>query len=103
MKALQNVTDDISHAQYEIDRRGDRAVSKLLQQALDDVAVTKYLSNSSSQERRLPLFDVGAGGAQRPGVDDVLDVVEFDHDPLTEEDLALIQAEEDQMADLALS
>ena len=79
---------------YETDKKGDRAVSNLLQQALDEVAVTKYLNNIKNQENP----DI-----QTSRLNKVQDIIEFDHDPLTEEDLALIQSEEDQMADLALT
>ena len=79
---------------YETDKKGDRAVSNLLQQALDEVAVTKYLNNIENQENP----DI-----QTSRLNKVQDIIEFDHDPLTEEDLALIQSEEDQMADLALT
>ena len=79
---------------YETDKNGDKAVSNLLQQALDEVAVTKYLNNIKNQENP----DI-----QTSRLNKVQDIIEFDHDPLTEEDLALIQSEEDQMADLALT
>ena len=45
VKALQNVTDDVSQAKHEIDKQGSMAVSQLLQQVLDDVAVAKYLGD----------------------------------------------------------
>ena len=79
---------------YETDKKGDKAVSNLLQQALDEVALTKYLDNIKNQENP----DI-----QTSRLNKVQDIIEFDHDPLTEEDLALIQSEEDQMADLALT
>ena len=73
-------------------------MSKLLQQVLDDVAVTKYLTNTKNQFT--PLF---TAAAKSTGIGGGSESVEFDHDPLTEADLVMIQAEEDQMADLALS
>ena len=98
VQALQNVTDDISRAKHQVDENGDQAVSKLLQQVLDDVAVTKYLTDTKNKFS--PLL---SAAAKSVGLGAGSEIVEFDHDPLTEADLVMIQAEEDQMADLALS
>ena len=51
----------------------------------------------------MSLVFAGAGETQAPGASSGSDRVEYSEDPLTEADLALIQAEEDQMADLALT
>ena len=40
---LENVTDDLSYAKYGADRQNDQQMSKILDQALEDVAVSRLL------------------------------------------------------------
>ena len=42
---LQNITDDLALAKFEVDTNGDETLAKLVQQALEDVAVSKFLNN----------------------------------------------------------
>ena len=40
---LQNMTEDISHAKFAADRVNDSQMSKVLETALEEVALAKYL------------------------------------------------------------
>ena len=43
-KSLQDVTDDLSLAKFEADKVNDRYMSQILEVALEDVAVLKFLN-----------------------------------------------------------
>ena len=98
-KFLQNITDDLSLAKFEVDKNQNNHASKLLQQALDDVAMSKYLNNANAFNLKEEQNDQRIH--ELKSLSDIIDLAE---DPLDEADLALIQEEEAQwVTDLALS
>ena len=54
------------------------------------MAVTKYLNNINNEEIQLPSEVTKNNDILASRLNRVQDIIEFDHDPLTEEDLALI-------------
>ena len=49
MKFLQNITDDLSFAKFEADKTNDSYMSQILNLALEDVAVSKFLNELVEQ------------------------------------------------------